>query len=71
MILTKFQLADVLRDMANSIESRDSMEGDLSYTVMYDWLENGDFEVTGAYRIGNSEGQGGMRIFEPTKPKEA
>ena len=55
----KQELIDVLSDMISALSSDDSFEGNISYTVMGDGLEPGEFLVRGMYRIGNSMGQGG------------
>lgn len=61
--LNKQQLLAVLEDIKNSIENNDSMEGKLSYSAMNENLKPGEFEVEVTCRIGNSEGQGGVRII--------
>lgn len=60
--LNKQQLLAVLEDMKKSIENDDSMEGSINYSVMSENLKPGEFEVQAAYRVGNSEGQGSIRI---------
>lgn len=60
-LVSKAALAQVLRDMATRIEQDDSFEGGITY-VLDDDCEG--FRVAGAYRIGNRDGQGGMRIIE-------
>jgi hypothetical protein len=61
--LNKQQLLAVLEDIKKSIENNDSMEGRISYSVMGEDLKPGEFEVEATYRVGNSEGQGSIRII--------
>ena len=56
-------LAAVFRRLADAIEAGDSFEGELSYTCMLDGLEPKEFEVVGAHRIGNRDGQGVWRVY--------
>lgn len=60
MLKTKAELLSVLRDMIDRIEHDDSMEG----TITYIGEDFQIFRVAAIYRIGNSQGQGGMRIVE-------
>jgi hypothetical protein len=76
---TYAEVAAILRDMATFVEAGDSFEGSIEYTIpSYDpppldpdardgWEQTRDEQpevmVRAAYRIGNSMGQGGMRIF--------
>lgn len=60
--LTKQELIAVLRDLTESIAADDSFEGSLEFTCMDPGCAVGEFMVQASYRIGNSEGQGGMRI---------
>lgn len=62
--LTTAELTDLLRHMADSVEAHDSFSGDISYDCMTDECKPGEFLVKGAYRVGNSEGQGGMILIE-------
>jgi hypothetical protein len=58
--LSQAELVAVLRHIADSVEAGDSYEGSLEYLA-------GDgermFRVIAAYRIGQSVGQGGMRLI--------
>lgn len=47
-----------------AIERGDSFEGQIKYTCLEPHLGPDEFEVTGAFRTGNSEGQGGMTILD-------
>jgi len=63
--ITAKELAAVLSDMAQRVEHGDSFEGSIEYTSTD---EQGAFEVLGSYRVGNSEGQGDIRLIgEPTQ----
>lgn len=56
MRITKEQLLKTLADISAAIESNDSFEGTITYTIP----EQGDgFEVQASYRVGNLLGQGG------------
>lgn len=61
--LTKEQFLSVLEDIKTSVMNNDTMEGCLNYSAMHMDLKPGEFKVVGAYRIGNSQGQGGTRII--------
>lgn len=65
-ILTKENLINVLNDIGKSIQQNDSFEGNISYTRMTPGLQRDEFDVQCAFRVGNSQGQGGMFILEPT-----
>lgn len=56
-------LAATLRDIAARVEAGDSFEGNISYTCMDEECGPDEFLIEGAYRVGNSEGQGGMRLL--------
>ena len=58
--ITPQNLAAILRDMANSVEAKDSFDGSIEYHIN-DSPEG--MECLAHYRIGNSEGQGGTRSF--------
>lgn len=60
---TALELANILRNLAEDIEDGDSFEGSFSYTCMLEGLAPQEFEVEAAFRVGNSEGQGGMVIL--------
>jgi hypothetical protein len=63
MKATKEQVLAAIDAMRARIEADDSFEGSVSYTIMPDYLERGEFELQAAYRVGNSMGQGGMTII--------
>ena len=72
---TYADVAATLREMADLVEAGDSFEGSIEYTLpdVPDWAMDGEPEPEGyehpqvlmrcSYRIGNSMGQGGVRIF--------
>lgn len=68
--LTKDQFIEVLEDLKTRVCSDDSFEGSLTYSFPWS-TEIGDpaddpngpgFRVQASYRVGNSQGQGGMRM---------
>lgn len=63
-LLTPEQLASVLLDIAGRVLTGDSFEGSLEYSALDERCTEKQFAVTGCYRTGNSEGQGGCRIIE-------
>lgn len=63
MKMTTEKLAATLSDIATRVQAGDSFEGGLNYTCMEDGLAAGEWEVTGGYRIGNADGQGGFRVL--------
>jgi hypothetical protein len=58
---SRTQLVELLRDMADRVETGDSMEGSVEYLLEDDGP--GDLRVRACYRVGNLDGQGGMRII--------
>lgn len=66
MKFTTTELASILRDISARIEMGDSIEGHIFYTAVgeyYDDLQHDEWEVRGVYRIGNLDGQGGVRMI--------
>ena len=74
--MTPAEVAEVLRDMAERVEQGDSYEGSIEYALPdvpewaqrgepqpEDWVERDYRLVRGAYRIGNTMGQGGTRLI--------
>jgi len=60
LTVDKATLVATLRDILAFVEADDSAGG----FVEYEWSdEPGKFDVRAHYRIGNSAGQGGMRIL--------
>ncbi|BCM87786.1 hypothetical protein [Methylobacterium indicum] len=65
---SKEQLLATIDKIRRAIEADDSFEGHLTYTLEWSTGDKTEFEVSGAYRIGNSEGQGGMAVLAPSVP---
>ena len=63
MKMTREQLLATLDDIRDSVARGDTFEGQLAYSCMEPGLEVGSFEVSGAYRVGNLDGQGGVNII--------
>jgi hypothetical protein len=62
------RVADLLEEMARDVRMGDSFEG----TFAYEMQRDGSFKVRAAYRVGNLQGQGGMRLIEePSEPEPA
>lgn len=65
--MTQEQLVHLLQDITQAIEHGDSFEGNLEYLMPdekdYEANPGVQFMVRGAYRVGNSMGQGGMRFI--------
>ncbi len=65
LVVERRELSAILRDMADKIDAGDSWEGHLEYSYWDE--ENGagrdQFSVMGTYRIGNLDGQGGVRLL--------
>jgi hypothetical protein len=65
LVAERRELSAILRDMADRIDSGDSFEGNIEYSYWDE--ENGagenQFSVMGTYRIGNKDGQGGLRML--------
>ena len=61
---TTEQLVKELRSIADAIEQNDSFQGHIEYSRFEGDLGPDEWEVSGMYRVGNSMGQGGMRIID-------
>lgn len=62
---TKDELLAIIDDVRARVAAGDSYEGFLNYLMPEendDW-EKVDFRVHARYRVGNLEGQGGMRVI--------
>jgi hypothetical protein len=57
----KEQLAKVLREIADAVEKGDSFDGLIEYHIQD---RGGEFDVVAGWRVGNLEGQGGMRFLQ-------
>lgn len=62
---TRHEVVDVLRDAADAVELGDSFEGFIAWSMPTDEpeLADADFGMFARYRVGNREGQGGLRVF--------
>jgi hypothetical protein len=67
MKINKSDLIERLKQTILDLENDDSFEGRLSYTCMVDGLGKDEFEVEWYLRHGNSMGQGGCSILQPTQ----
>ena len=63
MLLTKEEFISVLDELRALIEADDSMEGRLNY----EWAADSKLEVYCFLRTGNSQGQGGAIMIQPTQ----
>jgi len=69
--MDRHELAALLRDMADRAEVGDSYEGNIEYHWPDEEMAgrdgwpavDADFWVHGVYRVGNLQGQGGMRVI--------
>lgn len=61
--MSKDQLIKVIGDMLAAIAKDDSFEGSIEYLMPYENDPDCDFMVRGVYRVGNSMGQGGVRLI--------
>lgn len=57
-LMTPKQLSAVLRDIANTIESKNSFTGTIAYTCLtgieHEPVPEGWYEVVASYRVGNA-----------------
>jgi hypothetical protein len=60
--LSRAQLLDVIDDIRAHVADGDSFEGHVEYLMPDQGDPPDGFRVKAAYRIGNLQGQGGMRI---------
>lgn len=62
--MTRGELMSVLDDIRSRVDTGDSFEGNLTYAIPEDESAPPDsFDVVAMYRVGNSQGQGGMRML--------
>lgn len=63
--MTSDELLEVLDDLTARVRAGDSFEGSLEYLMPTDEVvpDGTEFMVRAAYRIGNTLGQGGMRLI--------
>jgi hypothetical protein len=61
LTLSKDEFVAVLTDLLAWVQQDDSMEGSLAY----EWGDQpGEYRVAGVLRMGNSMGQGGVRLLQ-------
>jgi hypothetical protein len=53
----------ILEDITAHVQAGDSFEGFIEYLMPESVEEGKDFAVRASYRIGNLQGQGGMRMI--------
>lgn len=71
--MSKDELLMILEEMHDLVEQDDSFEGFLNYLIPYPPAgdpEEADFMVEARYRIGNTMGQGGMRMIGEWREKD-
>lgn len=61
--VAKQDLVTYLGAMRESIMDDDSFEGNLMYSCLEEDCDPGEFRVRIVYRVGNTEGQGGLRML--------
>lgn len=64
---TRSGLVATLRDALAHVQDGDSWEGTISWSMPTDEpeLEGSEFGLIARYRIGNLQGQGGVRVYQP------
>lgn len=64
VLMTQAELLAVLDDIRSRVDAGDSFEGNLTYAIPEAEDAPADsFDVVATYRIGNLQGQGGMRML--------
>lgn len=61
--MSKEQLLAILDDIRARVAEGDSFEGSIEYLMPEPLGLEGDFAVVASYRIGNTMGQGGLRLI--------
>ena len=63
--LARCDLVAVLKDILDGVQSGDTMEGHISWALPEDASAGADtYDVIACYRVGNLQGQGGMRMLD-------
>ena len=62
VILNRGQLIDVVTDILNGINSGDTLEGSVEFLMNLDGDSEPRWNVQASYRVGNLNGQGGLRL---------
>ena len=60
--VTHDELESILTDMLERVKARDSFGGFIEYDALAEVPEGKDFLARASWRVGNSQGQGGMRL---------
>lgn len=69
--MDKEVLVATLEDMRHGVAINDTLEGSIQFLLPYEGdPEGADFMVMASYRIGNSMGQGGVRLIGDTTPPD-
>lgn len=63
MRMSRERFVSLLGQLVEAVRGDDSYEGSLNYRM----LKDGQFEVGCAYRVGNSNGQGGIVLVAPVE----
>lgn len=64
--LSKDELVSVLEDILRGVKKDDTLEGSIEFLLPYPPAgdpEDADFMVRASYRVGNSMGQGSVRLI--------
>ena len=62
--MSREQLLAVLDEIRQGVADGDTLEGSIQFTLNYDEpAAEHPYDVQAAYRVGNSMGQGGMRLI--------
>lgn len=56
------QLVEMLEEIARKVEVGDSLEGFIEYALPDEGDDPGGYRVRARFRVGNLQGQGGIRI---------
>lgn len=68
MQVSRAELVLILEDILQRVKEGDSFEGNFEYRIPDPWPEadlsrDYEYDLKAVYRIGNTGGQGGMRIY--------
>lgn len=61
--LKKGEVVKIMEDILQRIKDDDSFSGSVSYDAMAPGLSNDELHFQATYRVGNSQGQSGLRII--------
>ena len=67
---SKYEVTSALTDALQRVRAGDSFEGFIQWTMPTDEpeLEGAEFGLMARYRVGNLDGQGGMRVYSKGEP---